>query len=43
MFPQATWFELLADVGFVDVRMVPSPYDDAEAVGAVSFVGRRPA
>jgi SAM-dependent methyltransferase len=43
MFPQATWFELLADVRFVDVRMVSSPYDDAEAVGAVSFVGRRPA
>lgn len=42
MFPRATWFELLADAGFVDVRAVPSPYTD-EGVGAESFVGRRPA
>jgi SAM-dependent methyltransferase len=42
MFPRATWIELLTDVGFVDVRGVPSPYDD-EGVGAESFVGRRPA
>jgi len=41
MFPRATWFELLADAGFVDVRAVPSPYAD-EGVGAESFVGRRP-
>jgi SAM-dependent methyltransferase len=43
MFPRATWFELLADAGFVDVRAVRSPYDEAEGVGAESFVGRRPA
>lgn len=42
MFPRATWFELLAKAGFVDVRTVPSPYSD-EGVGAESFVGRRPA
>jgi hypothetical protein len=44
MFPQATWFSLLAEVGFVDVRAVPSPYGDHDqGVGAESFVGRRPA
>ncbi len=43
MFPRATWFELLEDVGFVDVRAVASPYaDEEEGVGAESFVGRRP-
>ena len=41
MFPRATWLELLAGVGFVEVRAVPSPYED-EGVGAESFVGRRP-
>ena len=44
MFPRATWFELLADVGFVDVRAVPSPYGDHDqGVGAESFVARREA
>ena len=44
MFPRATWFDLLAGVGFVDVRGVPSPYGDHDqGVGAESFVGRRPA
>ena len=42
MFPRATWFDLLAGAGFVDVRAVPSPYA-GEGVGAESFVGRRPA
>jgi SAM-dependent methyltransferase len=43
MFPRATWFERLEDVGFVDVRAVTSPYaDEEEGVGAESFVGRRP-
>jgi len=42
MFPHATWFELLTDGGFVDVRAVPSPYAD-EGVGAESFVGRHSA
>ena len=41
---RATWFELLDDAGFVDVRAVTSPYaDETEGVGAESFVGRRPA
>lgn len=43
MFPRATWFELLTEVGFVDVRAVASPYEDEEGVGQESFVGRRPA
>jgi SAM-dependent methyltransferase len=40
VFPRATWLELLADVGFVDVRSVPSPFPDEP--GAEGFVGRRP-
>jgi SAM-dependent methyltransferase len=44
MFPRATWFGLLTEAGFVDVRGVASPYtDEEEGVGAESFVGRRPA
>jgi SAM-dependent methyltransferase len=43
MFPRATWFRLLAEVGFDDVQAVASPYADHEqGVGAESFVGRRP-
>jgi SAM-dependent methyltransferase len=43
MFPRATWFGLLAEVGFVELRAVPSPYGDHdEGVGAESFVGRHP-
>jgi hypothetical protein len=42
MFPRATWFRLLGDVGFADVRAVPNPFED-EGVGGESFVGRRPA
>jgi len=41
MFPRATWLGLLADVGFIDVRAIASPYADEEGVGAESFVGRR--
>jgi len=41
LFPRATWFELLADVGFVDARSVGTGYDDAE-VGAEGFLARKP-
>ncbi len=30
VFPRATWLGLLADVGFVDVRAIASPYADEE-------------
>ena len=42
LFPRATWFELLDDVGFVDARRVDSAYD-GEEVGAEGFLARKPA
>lgn len=39
--PRATWFELLAEVGFVDARTVASAYD-GEEVGAEGFLARKP-
>lgn len=41
LFPRATWFELLADVGFVDARLVASAYE-GEEVGAEGFLARKP-
>jgi SAM-dependent methyltransferase len=40
VFPRATWFDLLGDAGFVDVRTVGTGYDD---VGAEGFLARKPA
>lgn len=42
LFSRAVWFELLADVGFVDARSVGSGYDDEDAVGAEGFIARKP-
>jgi len=42
LFSRATWFELLADVGFVDARPVGTGYDEEE-VGAEGFLARKPA
>lgn len=41
LFPRATWFELLAEVGFVDARSVGTGYDEEE-VGGEGFLARRP-
>ena len=40
--PRATWFELLAEVGFVHARAVGTGYDD-EDVGAEGFLASKPA
>ena len=44
LFPEATWFELLSDVGFVDVRTVSTGYDDLEEgeAGALGFCASKP-
>jgi hypothetical protein len=43
LFPRATWFGLLADVGFVEARSVDSAYeDDEEEVGSEGFLARKP-
>ena len=41
-FSRATWFELLAEVGFVHARAVGTGYDD-EDVGAEGFLASKPA
>jgi SAM-dependent methyltransferase len=41
VFPRSTWLRLLTEVGFEDVRVVASPYE--EEVGAEGFCGRKPA
>ena len=41
LFPRATWFELLADIGFVDARTVASAYE-GEEVGGEGFLARKP-
>ncbi len=42
LFPRATWFELLAEVGIIDARTVASAYDEEEVVGAEGFLARKP-
>ena len=43
LLPRATWFELLAEVGFVNARTVASAYEEEEVVGTEGFLARRPA
>jgi SAM-dependent methyltransferase len=42
LYTRATWFELLEEAGFTDVRTGPTGYDDLN-VGVEAFVARRPA
>ena len=42
LFSRSVWFELLAEVGFVDVRSVGTGYRDDPPVGAEGFAARKP-